>query len=207
MIEHKKTCLEINSKQTVKLRSGSIKFKNHFKQLAVPFKIYADFESLLKGVRSSDTNNNTSYTEIYQDYILCCFAYKVVRIDDRPSKSVVLAVYKFIEAILKEMNYCKQIIKSHFNENLVMSAEDEERFQSSNKCCICNKLFDARDNKVRDHDHVTGKYRGSAHWSCKINLKWTKKVPVIFHNLKCYNSHLIIKEIGKFDVKVSAVTN
>ena len=38
-----------------------------------------------------------------------------------------------------------------------MSAEEEERPQSSNKCQICNKLFDVRDNKVRDHDHVTGK--------------------------------------------------
>ena len=39
-----------------------------------------------------------------------------------------------------------------------MSVEDEERFQLSNKCWICNKLFVAEDNKVRDHDHVTGKY-------------------------------------------------
>ena len=44
-----------------------------------------------------------------------------------------------------------------------MSAEDEERFQSSNKCQICNKSFIAKDNRVRDHDHVTGEYRGSAH--------------------------------------------
>ena len=58
--EHKKTCSEINIKKTVKLKSGSIKFKNHFKQLAVPFKIYADFKSLLKGVKSSDKHNNTS---------------------------------------------------------------------------------------------------------------------------------------------------
>ena len=52
LTEHKKTCLEINDKQSVKLRSGSIKFKNYFKQLAVPFKIYSDFESL-KGVKRS----------------------------------------------------------------------------------------------------------------------------------------------------------
>ena len=62
-----------------------------------------------------------------------------------------------------------------------MSEEDEKRFQSSNKYWIYNKLFAAEDNKVRDHDHVTGKYKGSAHWSC--NVKLTKKVPVIFHNL------------------------
>ena len=52
---------------------------------------------------------------------------------------------------------------------------------------------------------VTGKYRGSAHWSC--NDKLTQKVPIIFHNLKCYDSHLIIQEIGKFDVKISVIPN
>ena len=88
-----------------------------------------------------------------------------------------------------------------------MSSEDEERFQSSNKCWIRDKLFDAGDNKVRNYGHVTGKYRGSAHWSCNINLKLTKQVPVIFHNLRCYESHLIIREIGKFDVKVSVIPN
>ena len=47
-----------------------------------------------------------------------------------------------------------------------MSAEDERRFQSKNKCWICNKLFAAGDNQVRDIDYITGKYRGAAHWSC-----------------------------------------
>ena len=64
-----------------------------------------------------------------------------------------------------------------------MSAKDEERFQLSNKCWIYNKLLEVGDNKVRDNCHITGKYRGSAHWSCNINLKLTKKVPVILHNL------------------------
>ena len=58
------------------------------------------------------------------------------------------------------MRYCEKVIKKrmkkHFNKNLVMSAKDEQRFQSSNKCWICDKLFDAGDNKVRDHYHVTG---------------------------------------------------
>ena len=66
----------------------------------------------------------------------------------------------------------------------------------------CKKLFDIADNKVRNHDHVTGKDRGSAHWSCNINVRLTKNVPVIFHNLKGCDSHLIMQEIGKFDVKV-----
>ena len=48
--------------------------------------------------------------------------------------------------------------------------------------------------------HITGKYRGSSHWSCNINLRMSKKIPLILHNLKGYDSHLIIKEVSKFDV-------
>ena len=99
------------------------------------------------------------------------------------------------------------MIKKHFNKNLIMSAEEEERFQLSNSCWICDKLFDVGDDNVRDHCHITGKYRDTTHWSYNINLKLTKKIPVIFHNLKGYDSHLIIKEISKFDVKVSAIPN
>ena len=82
--------------------------------------------------------------------------------------------------------------------------EDEKRFQSSNKCWICNKLFTKEDIKVRDHDHVAGKYRSSAHWSCNINLKSTETIPVIFHN---YDSDLSMQEIDKFDVKISVIPN
>ena len=77
LIEHKENCLIINGKQSVKLKSGSISFKNYFKRLAaVSFRIYADFECLLKAVKSSNKNNG-SYTEKYQDHIPCSFAYTV----------------------------------------------------------------------------------------------------------------------------------
>ena len=81
-----------------------------------------------------------------------------------------------------------------------MSVDEEEKFQLANSCCICNKLFDVGDEKVRDHCHVTGKYRDGAHFSCNANCKLSKKVPVIFYNLKGYDSHLIIKEIDQFDI-------
>ena len=68
-----------------------------------------------------------------------------------------------------------------------MSAEEEERFQSSNSCWICDKLVNVGDDKVRDYCH----------------LELTMKIPVMFHNLRGYDRHLIIKKISKFDVKVS----
>ena len=98
-------------------------------------------------------------------------------------------------------------MKKHFNKNLIMSIEEEERFEQSNICWICSKLIENSDNKVRDHCHITGKYRGATHWSCNINLKITKKVPLIFHNLKGYDSHLIFKEFSKFNTKISVIPN
>ena len=69
------------------------------------------------------------------------------------------------------------------------------------------KLFDNDEEKVRDHCHVTGKFRGAAHWNCNINFQLTKKVPVIFHNLRGYDSHLIFNELDKFDVKINVIPN
>ena len=109
-------------------------------------------------------------------HVSCSYAYKVVCIDDRFSKPIVVyrgenSAYKFIKAILEERKYCKKIIKDQFNKNLIMT-EEEHLFQQSNNCWICKKLI---DEKVRDHCHITGKFRGSAHWDCNINLQLTKK--------------------------------
>ena len=90
---------------------------------------------------------------------------------------------------------------------MIISEEIEHLFQQSNSCWICEKLINHDDEKVRDHCHVTGKFRGAAHWSCNINLQLTKKVPIIFHNLKAYDSHLIVCELNKFDVKIGVIPN
>ena len=162
-----------------------------------PFKIYADFECLLKNVDIGINNDCFSYTTKYQDHIPCSFIYKLVCIDDKYSKDIVLyrgknVVYKFIQRFLNEYSYCRSIMKKYFNKNLIMSAEEEKQFEKAEICWICNKLIE-NDNKVRDHCHIAGKYRGAAHWNCNINLKISKKLPVIFHNLRGYDSHLIFK--------------
>ena len=99
------------------------------------------------------------------------------------------------------------MVKKHFNKNVILSEEEEEQFQSSKTCWICEKLIENDDEKVRDHCHITGKFRGAAHWNCNINFQLTKKVPVIFHNLRGYDSHLIFCELNKFDVKIDVIPN
>ena len=161
LAKHKEDCLSINGKQSVKLEEGTIEFENYFKQIPVPFKIYADFECNLRGVEIYEG----SYTKKYHEHVPCSYAYKVVCIDDRFSKSIVVfrgknAAYEFIKAILEEYKYCKKIVKEHFNKNLIMSEEEEYLFHQINSCWICEKLIDNDDEKVRDHCHVIEKFRG-----------------------------------------------
>ena len=103
LTEHKEVCLSINGAQSVRLEKGKIEFKNYFKQVPVPFKIYVDFECNLNSVESYES----SYSKKYQDHITCSFAYKLVCVDDKFSKPIVVfrgenAAFKFFEAILKE---------------------------------------------------------------------------------------------------------
>ena len=89
-----------------------------------------------------------------------------------------------------------KLMKKHFNNNLIISEEEEEEeFQSSSTCWISEKLIDDEYEKVRDHCHVTGKFTGAAHWICNINLQLTKNVPMIFHNVRGYDSHLVFCEL------------
>ena len=88
-----------------------------------------------------------------------------------------------------------------------MTEEEEDLFQKCNNCWICKKLIDNDEDKVRDHCHVTGKFRGTANKRCNLNFESTKKVPVIFHNLIRYVSHLIFNELDKFDVKIKVIPN
>ena len=208
LIKHKEDCLSISGKQSINLEKGTIEFKNYFKQLPVPFEIYADFGCNLK---NSGCYEGT-YTKKYHEHVPCSYAYKVVCIDDRFSKPIVVyrgenAAYKFIKAIFEERKYCKKIIKDQFNKNLIMTEEEEHLLQQSNNCWICKKIIDNDDEKVRDHCHIAGKFRGSAHWDCNINFQLTKKIPITFHNLKGYDSHLIFSELHKFNLKVDVIPN
>ena len=63
------------------------------------------------------------------------------------------------------------------------------------------------NDKVRDHCHITGKYRGAAHWNGNINMNTSKKLPIMFYNLKEYDSHLIIKEYSKFNCNINVIPN
>ena len=80
---------------------------------------------------------------------------------------------------------------------MILTKDDERNFKNADKCNNCNKKYSAKVIRVRDHCHVTGKYRGSAHQDYNINYRLPDRIPVIFHNLKGYDSHFIMQMIGE----------
>ena len=103
--------------------------------------------------------------------------------------------------MIKASRYSSDVMKKHFRKELGMTKIDHEDFGNSNKCWICDNDYVNNDIKVRDHCHMTGKYRGSAHRDCNINVKLNHNIPVVFYNVKSYDSHLIMQELGKFNLK------
>ena len=147
-----------------------------------------------------------SYTEAYQTHEDCGYGYKVICCyDDKYSKYTCIyggenAVYKFMEKMLEEVEYCKAVIKKYFNKPLVMTEVDEQNFKTMDGCHICGEKYTDKDVRIRDNCHITGKFRGSAHQECNLKLRIKPenlKIPVIFHNLRGYDSHFIMQRIGE----------
>ena len=102
--------------------------------------------------------------------------------------------------MLEEFEYYKAVIKKHFNKPLVMTEVDEQHFKTMDGCHICGEKYTDKDVCVRDHCHITGKFKGSAHQECNLKLRIKPenlKIPIIFHNLRGYDSHFIMQQIGE----------
>ena len=229
LAKHIRYCMLINGVQAIDMpekfqdkngvwRSPCVYFKNHHKSLPAPFGIYADLECNTEKISSCQPSDSKSYTEKYQKHTACSFGYKVVcHYDEKYSRDLVIyrgedCIKKFIKCMFDEVKNCQEVIREHFNKPLIMSGRDEKSFLKAKCCHICKKKYREDEVPVRDHCHVTGKYRGSAHQSC--NLKWQIlaekiKIPVVFHNLKGYDSHFIMNELGEFikgqDIKIDVI--
>ena len=115
-------------------------------------------------------------TKKYQDHIVCSYSYKLVCVDDQYSKLDKSyfgedAIDKFLNDMIKESKYCSKVIET----------KRSWRFNNSAKYWNCKKAYGNSEVKVKDHDHFTEKYRGSAHQECNLNLS-VKKIFFVFYN-------------------------
>jgi len=180
-----------------------------------PFVIYADFECILKPVVEGRGVGTESYTDGFQQHEPCGFCYYVVAADGTQFEPVVYRaltpedrpklVDEFITRLRDTEDQLTQLIKQ--NVKMVLTEEDEADFAAAVDCSMCGGVLG--EDRVRDHDHMTGKYRGAAHSKCNIEegKKRTKNItfPVFFHNLKGYDGHLILSHVGKHTSKLSGI--
>ena len=88
----------------------------------------------------------------------------------------------------------KRIEQLKKNQKMNMSAEDMINFQNATHCSICEEPIGKSEKRCRDHDHLTGAYRGCTHQKCNLTYFNNRYIPVVMHNLRGYCSHLIIKK-------------
>ena len=91
-------------------------------------------------------------------------------------------------------------------KGMIFGKEEKELFDKKTKCWICNEKFDG-DDKVRDHCHFIGRYRGAAHNLCNLKYRKPNFTPVVFHNLSGYDSHLFIKHLGYSEGNIDRIPN
>ena len=101
-------------------------------------------------------------------------------------------------------------MRKHFHRELVMIKKDNESFNNSIKYSTkysCDDGYGDDDDNVRDHCNFTEKCRSSSSRDFNIKVKLNHKIPVAFHNLKKYDSHLIMQELDKINFKSSVAPN
>ena len=88
-----------------------------------------------------------------------------------------------------------------------MAEKDVKDFENSTKCWICDNVYVDGVVKVRDHCHINGKYRGSSQRDCNIKVNLIHKFPIVLHNLKRYDSLLIMHKLSNFDFTTNVIPN
>ena len=204
---HKEKCLVLNNDtQKIECKEGKIKFNNYQNLIPVPFKIYGDIECFNKNI---DVQKG-KHTKLYQEHIPNSIAAKLVCIDKKYNSPIIIfegqdCIEKFLEWVIEQYKKCYEIKTTKFNKILKMTPEDEENHKNSNKYWISTEEIADNKDKVRDHCHITGKYRGAAHRECNSKLRMPMKLPVFFHNLKGYDGRIIFKELRKFNIDVNPI--
>ncbi|CAH3180349.1 unnamed protein product [Porites evermanni] len=173
-----------------------------FEKLNPEIPVYADFECFTKSINTCTPNPEKSYSCNYQKHEPSGFCFYIKGIV--PNKSFKPIIYTKtndsdnVASIF--VNKLSEVTKSIYNDfyrrpkPLRLNKEEQKSFDKAEICHICST--ELKEDKVRDHCHFTGNYRGAAHNKCNLMCKKPRILPVIFHNLQGYDAHLFIKQLA-----------
>ena len=200
--KHKEYCYENESVKTTMPPPGTyLRFKNFLHSEKAPFAVYADFGSLIKPMDNCDPDPNKSYTKKYQKHKPISFSYYINSSIDGVFKPVLRKYTKTkpedadaMDVFIKWLEEDVKAIANIEEKEMIFTEEDRKQFNKASDCWICGEYLG--NDRVRDHCHFTGRYRGPAHNRCNLKYRKPKSISVFFHNLSGYDSHLFIKKLG-----------
>ena len=198
LIKHKeKDCGDDNICIIRISNESHIYWKKHFHKNPLYFGIFADFEADNE-IDGFNIGNKT--TNIYKQnpalngYYIISELEDVLRSDHYESPLGYDNVDWFVKEVIKLENKMAFYFKNT-KKDIVTTKENEDDFENNNICRFCEK--EILSDKVRDHCHLTGKYRGPAHNVCNINVKQKDSnfIPFAFHNFSNYDCHMFFKRL------------
>ncbi|XP_065370870.1 uncharacterized protein LOC135963015 [Calliphora vicina] len=203
LMKHKEECNKIVTKMP-NLDNNILSFKNFKKQMDMPFVVYADFECILESMNVQNSNSVKSVQKhipfAYSYYIKCTY----------DSGLDIFRIYSGEESakhfIQQLVNDTLDIYNNHLSKVKPMNPLTplQRKKQNEDKIChICSKFLSIKD-RVADHCHLTGEYRGPAHNKCNLEYQIAHFIPIFFHNLSAYDCHLFVRELSsvKGDINI-----
>ena len=182
-------------------------FKQYQKMHRVPLAVYADFECFIEPIDKKIGKGTVQY----QKHVPSGFCYTIKCMEESiyKDKTVLYTAKedgedigkKFVECLENDLKKVYEILKTVVPIN--MTEQEEENFKNATVCYTCGS--ELNNDRVRDHCHLTGKYRGAAHKECNLRMRTPEFVPILFHNLEGYDSHLFVKSLGLSDGKISCI--
>ena len=197
LMKHKEKCGDDNITVIKTSNESHLQWKKHFHKNSLYFRIYADFEADNEkddSVVGNKTINIYKQNPVLNGYHIVSELEDVLKSDYYKSPLGYNNVDWFVDEVIKLENKMAFYFKNT-NEDIIMTEENEEDFRNDNICRFCEKNIES--DKVRDHCHLTGKYRGPAHSKCNINVtqKQSNFIPFIFHNFSNYDCHMFFKKL------------
>ena len=200
--KHKEYCYKNKCVKTnMPPQNTYLRFNKFLHSEKAPFAVYADFESLIKPLDNCDPDPNKSYTKKYQKHEPISFSYYILCSIDGVYKPVLRKYTQTkpedADAMDIFIKWLEEDVKDIANievKEMIFTEEDRKHFNNASDCWICGEKLE--NDRVRDHCHFTGRYRGPAHNKCNLKYRKPKNISVFFHNLSGYDSHLFIKKIG-----------
>ena len=188
-------------------KNDVVYFNQYHKLHKIPFVVYADFESFIEPI----DNKIGKGTVQYQKHTPSGFCYTIKCMDEKiyEGKTVLYTMKeegedigkKFVSSLEEDLKEVYKILNTKIP--IRMTEKNEENFKTAENCYACKQKLGY--DRVRDHCHLTGKYRGAAHFECNLKMRVPKFVPVLFHNLEGYDSHLFVKSLGLSEGKINCI--